>query len=539
MTSVRIVLQARTDSARLPGKSLRKLGKLPLVVLVGARASTSGYEVVLATSDQRVDDKLAEFAMSGGLRVVRGSLHNVRERIVNCVADLEDDAVLVRLTADNPVPDGDLIRKVVEEYMHLHVDHLETNGANRTLPFGVSVEVMSVGALRRSLAWSNSLEDQEHVTTALRRFGISRESGITLGGAKFRDLRCTIDTPEDFEVMESVFSTLVDPIRARWHEIVERVAMVVRTGAQKSDLQLMTGTAQLRLPYGSVCRTEPPPEQEAQLIVKTSVINGLWIDTSSAYGDAEKVIGTALGEFSADSYRVVTKVGVSESHLGSLVDATHSVRTTVQNSLSKMGSPARSVVLLHDPNQINACDGAVWRELMSMRQSGQVEKIGVSVDSPETLLRSLDLEDIQVVQLPLNLLDRRWESERVVSALSAMPNIEVHCRSIFLQGVLLQNENGWPRFSGLDRAAMVRFVSDSIELAGLSSPRELCFSWIKGPHPLRNFISAVVVGAETLPQLKSNIEDFRCRPLTDGEMRLMSEMRPSIPGRLLNPAQWN
>ena len=103
---VRIVLQARTTSTRLPAKVLLPVGGMPLAILCARRLGSSGREVVLATSDTPSDDVLASIAEANAIRVHRGSLDDVLTRFLDCTADLADEDLIVRATADNAVPDG-------------------------------------------------------------------------------------------------------------------------------------------------------------------------------------------------------------------------------------------------------------------------------------------------------------------------------------------------------------------------------------------------------------------------------------------------
>src|SRR5690349_24219800 len=103
---VRVVMQARTSSSRLPGKAMLPIAGVPMVVLAARRAGNQGHQVVVATSDESSDDDLADLCESDGLAVVRGPLDDVLGRFVIASEDLDDADVIVRLTADNVVPDG-------------------------------------------------------------------------------------------------------------------------------------------------------------------------------------------------------------------------------------------------------------------------------------------------------------------------------------------------------------------------------------------------------------------------------------------------
>src|SRR5687768_6449436 len=101
-------------SARLPGKVLLPLGGLPMAVLCARRAATTGRAVMLAIPDGTDDDLLADAAAAHGVTFRRGALDDVLSRFMTAIEDLDDDAVVVRLTADNPFPDGAFVDFVIE-----------------------------------------------------------------------------------------------------------------------------------------------------------------------------------------------------------------------------------------------------------------------------------------------------------------------------------------------------------------------------------------------------------------------------------------
>ena len=103
-----VILQARTTSTRLPAKALLPIAGYPSVSLAALRAANAGGEVIVATSDDASDDALAAEVQTHQIRVVRGSLHDLLARFHRATDSLSDNDIVVRLTADNVVPDGHL-----------------------------------------------------------------------------------------------------------------------------------------------------------------------------------------------------------------------------------------------------------------------------------------------------------------------------------------------------------------------------------------------------------------------------------------------
>ena len=160
-----IVVFARLDSHRLPGKALRELVHRPLLarVLDRLRATQQGLPVVLATSDRALDDPIAVLGAGEGVAVFRGSAHDVAGRALGCAQSFGLGAI-VRISGDSPFIDPGLIDLCVARFRETPGLDLVTNVMPRTFPVGASVEVISASALARIIAATDDPQDREHVT---------------------------------------------------------------------------------------------------------------------------------------------------------------------------------------------------------------------------------------------------------------------------------------------------------------------------------------------------------------------------------------
>ena len=136
-----IIMQARTKSSRLPGKALLPVRGYPSAVLAALRAGNSGGAVVVATSEEPSDDALVEILGRHGIRVVRGPLEDVLARYALAAAGLSDEAIVVRLTADNVVPDGVLVEELVAAFAESGAEYLSEASPQSRLPYGLGGEV--------------------------------------------------------------------------------------------------------------------------------------------------------------------------------------------------------------------------------------------------------------------------------------------------------------------------------------------------------------------------------------------------------------
>jgi spore coat polysaccharide biosynthesis protein SpsF (cytidylyltransferase family) len=215
-----ILIQARTNSTRLPAKVLLPVGGLPAVVVAARRAANTGRPVVVATSSVAGDDLLAAILADHGITCFRGDLGNVLKRFVGAIAGLPDDEIIVRLTADNLFPDGDFVDHMVDVYLDSGVAYLTSGTAECGLPYGMSGEVMRAGHLREALATTTEAADLEHVTPYIRRT-YGEQGFLDLADLGMADQRCTVDTLADYLKIAALFRRVDDPVAATHRELLE------------------------------------------------------------------------------------------------------------------------------------------------------------------------------------------------------------------------------------------------------------------------------------------------------------------------------
>jgi spore coat polysaccharide biosynthesis protein SpsF len=220
------VLLGRLSSARLPGKVLTEVAGRPLAAHVLARVEqVDGLDgVVFATSDDAGDDPIADWARGAGIGVFRGSLDDVRGRVIACADEHGFDAI-ARVNADSPWIDPELLSRAVVHASDGSHD-LVTNVLERTYPYGVSAEVATVAALRRAEELDPGPDAAEHVTKtiythpeAFSILNLRAEPPVAPG------LRLTVDTPADLERFETLVERFGDRTpRVETEELVAALA---------------------------------------------------------------------------------------------------------------------------------------------------------------------------------------------------------------------------------------------------------------------------------------------------------------------------
>ena len=167
MSKVVLIIQARMSSTRLPGKSMMPLADKPLVYRMVERLKKCKKvdEIVIATSDQPEDKVLVDLANELGVSSFKGNLLDVRDRYLNA-AEKSNADFIIRIPADNPMPDATEIDKLIEFHLESNPQGFSSNLAqvnNSGYLDGIGAEIFSTKLLRESISRSNSDTVKEHV----------------------------------------------------------------------------------------------------------------------------------------------------------------------------------------------------------------------------------------------------------------------------------------------------------------------------------------------------------------------------------------
>lgn len=540
----RVVIQSRLGSSRLPGKAMLSLAGQPMVVLAARRAAGLGADVVVATSTEPEDDVLAGAVRAAGFEVVRGPLADPLARFVIATRDLAATDVVVRLTADNVFPDGALVAELVEAVRSGRRPYARVGGDDPSVPYGVAGEAFTVAALREADLAPDA--NREHVTPWIRKHhGESVLAPADLP-KRWRGLRCTVDTLDDYVRVARLFAGVPDPVAPSWRELcdllLQQGAPAEEWPASKDNVlgqsPMILGTVQLGLAYGAANRQGMPTDEEAQAILREAAAAGVsHVDTARAYGLSEQRIGQGLARGLSEAMGVVTKVAPlddvpTDADPGWCTSAVHA---SVAASLRHLRTDRVDALLLHRSQDWDKGAGAVRRALLSLRDEGTCRVVGVSVGNVPELVAALQDAECGYVQLPFNLLDWRWTSPEVGDILASRPDVVVTCRSVFLQGLLLGDEQlAWPSNCGVGPSEVLGPLHKLVDELGRVSVADLCIAYVLG-HP---WATSVVLGADTPRQVRETASVARRKPLDHDQIVHVRQNLPHVDETLLDPARW-
>ncbi len=203
-------------------------------------------------------------------------------------------------------------------------------------------------------------------------------------------------------------------------------------------MRLALGTVQFGLPYGIANQDGQVTRMAANAMLQLAATNGIdTLDTAVAYGESE----TCLGEVGTQGFKLVTK-------LPAVPDGCADVRGWIQEqvdaSLARLGVSTVYGLLLHRPEQLLGTSGkALYQTLQVLKETGLVQKVGVSVYAPSELEALIPQYHFDLVQAPFNLMDRRLHTTGWLQRLK-YEGVEIHTRSAFLQGLLLMPQTAIP-----------------------------------------------------------------------------------------------
>lgn len=284
--------------------------------------------------------------------------------------------------------------------------------------------------------------------------------------------------------------------------------------------RIALGTAQFGLPYGIANRSgQVRPDAAREILDLARTLGVDTLDTAIAYGASEATLGSAL----VHGWSIVTKLPAVPDGAGNVADW---VEQQIAGSLNRLGVDALHGLLLHRPLQLLEPAGpALFGALRALRERGIVRRVGYSIYSPCDLDALWSSYPAELVQAPLNVLDRRMLTSGWAQRLAG-EGVELHTRSAFLQGLLLSPETRATAY--FQRWAPLwqnweRWLAD----AGVPA-LQACLQFVLGiPH-----VARVVVGVDTTAQLAQILA------AANGAASSVPDHLVSTDPALIDPSRW-
>jgi aryl-alcohol dehydrogenase-like predicted oxidoreductase len=286
-------------------------------------------------------------------------------------------------------------------------------------------------------------------------------------------------------------------------------------------MKLALGTVQFGLPYGVANTAGRMRDETAAEVLSMARTFGLNIlDTAIAYGESE----TTLGRLGVGDWRVISKLPPVPQ---GCADVEKWVMSMTRESLERLGLYRMYGLMLHQPRQLLEPWGRqLYSAMLRLQAAGWVEKIGISIYGPSELDVIWPQYSFDLIQAPFNIMDRRLVDSGWAHRLKD-EGVEIHVRSIFLQGLLLFPPDKRP-------AKFLRWLEiwdawDAwLALTGLS-PVQACVRYAASMHDL----DFAVVGVDSVAHLHEIVK------ASQGSLDSPPLFQPLHDERLINPSTWH
>ena len=289
-------------------------------------------------------------------------------------------------------------------------------------------------------------------------------------------------------------------------------------------MKIALGSVQFGIPYGVSNNEGKTSKKQALSILNFAQKKGIrTIDTAPSYGDSERVLGKL---FEGEEWDITTKTlpfnskSINEEQIEQL-------RSVFRESLVSLHKKSIYGLLVHSCNDLLKPGGEkIFREMERLREIGMVKKIGVSVYNSKQIAAILGKFNIDLIQLPINILDQRLVNGGQLTRLKNH-GVEIHARSVFLQGLLLMPLKNTPPWFDPIKETLELFHKEAKKRN--MSALQLALSFVQSI----NEVDKIIVGINTLEHLYEVMSATSMR-VNITEFSNISIDDPSF----LNPANW-
>lgn len=293
-------------------------------------------------------------------------------------------------------------------------------------------------------------------------------------------------------------------------------------------MEIILGTAQLGFKYGITNINNKPNLEESLLILKTALNNNIkYFDTARSYGDSEYKIGIFKQQIEK-KINIITKLSISD-----IKNLENSIHESITYSLKNLQSKSLDILLLHKFEYFK--NNEILNILLKYKKDKLINKLGVSVYNVNEAILCLENKNIKYLQIPLNILDQRWNNKKFQDLISKRSDVFICIRSIFLQGIIINDSDKWPKIKNVNANEYISKLNKLKMKFNLKNKVELCISYSKSI----SWINGIIFGVDNIDQLKENINLFnKSRFLNKDEINLIKQTFNDVNQIILNPSKW-
>ena len=293
--------------------------------------------------------------------------------------------------------------------------------------------------------------------------------------------------------------------------------------------RICIGTAQFGMNYGVANRLGKPAPEVVLRIVDTALKNGvLYFDTAASYGTSETVLGDVFEQLGIQhKVRIITKLPGNYRYHND-----NELKRIVYERMDSLKVSKLHALLFHNADQLKG-NAKIERSLNRLKKKDLVSNVGVSIYEPEDAIYFADRPDIDVIQVPFNVMDGRLLDNGFFD-LAEKNKKQVFIRSVYLQGLLLmtpiQIQNAGMKWALDD----LKILNDYVTGAGCDI-KKFAVSAVRASVPK----AVMIFGVDSKKQLEENLDMLRaCKDIPNEIHENWWKCKPEFPRRLKNPSLW-
>jgi aryl-alcohol dehydrogenase-like predicted oxidoreductase len=290
---------------------------------------------------------------------------------------------------------------------------------------------------------------------------------------------------------------------------------------------LALGTAQFGMLYGIANLVGQP-----NAATVTSIVSAAWkagvrfFDTAQTYGTSEAALGQAFTDLSINNEScVITK-------LSSDLEATRKgLLRSIEMSMERLKVQSLWGILLHSEDQLGLWNAWLGNALREAKRAKLVSRIGVSVYSPDRALQALQIDDLDLIQVPANVFDRRMERAGVFDRAREVEKT-VFVRSVYLQGLALIQPDSVSNgiFCAKEAVAALQLFCTEHRIYR----QQFAMDYVRRMAPG----ARLIIGVETMAQALENCGLLQKEPLSGSLTQAWTTRWPQDIDRLIDPRKW-
>ena len=488
---INVFLQARSNSNRLPFKSLLTIDKIPLAILCAKRLMGKNFSVSILTSKNKSDDCLVDIIKKNKVKYFRGDLKNVYKRFLDASKNLDQDAIIVRATADNPFVNYSFVKNTIKVFLENDNLYKGINYKKHNLPYGMSIEIFRKNLLlKHKIKLSN--QSKEHVTNQFYKYDDERIVNNNKLDKDFSNLSCSIDTFEDYKRMNQVFKKFKNPTTVSWEKLIYQLKKYKHNNSTYLNKTRYTlGGAQIGNNYANF------KELNVSKLYKKKEFKNYFnnIDTAVNYSRSHQKISKIKQK--NKKINITTKLNFSDRNVYKNY-CVESFYINFYKLLLDLDENKIDTLLIHNYKDFKNNHFKILNIFKKLKSINLINNFGVSIYYPKELNFLMKNFSNLSIQFPINFIDHRWDSTEIIK-LKKKSNSTLIGRSIFLRGKLLE-KNGYIEDSRVNTLFLKR-LSEIKKKYSINSNLELCIKFVNS----LNYLNNIVIGFENLNQIKQAI----------------------------------